>query len=438
MLIRFLVSNFLSFHDEIEFSMIPGKTRSLPNHVVKGENRYDLDILRGAVIYGPNASGKSNLIKAIDFARNMILVGTSGQEAIARQAFKLTRTSMEQPSKFVFEFKSADRAYGYGFELDARRIHSEWLYEIKRTTETMLFERTSTPSGETSVEFGKLPVKNKKEMEFLQYVAMGTRTNQLFLRESIDRNVKFFEAAYKWFDEKLVIVFPSSKFLRLGAIGRDHQLSKTIVQYLEQFGTGICGFGLVETNPEQVFPKEMISEMLKKMQKDPITLTVLNSDGERFIVEISPDAEVKAHKLMLKHKMGDCDEETLLEMHEESDGTQRLLDLLPFLTFAQGDKVFIVDELDRSLHPKLSRQFVSAFLQHENHSQLIVTTHESSLLDFDLLRRDEVWFIEKDQNGASSVYSLEEYTPRYDKDIEKGYLLGRFGAIPVLSHSALS
>ncbi|MEA3351143.1 MAG: AAA family ATPase, partial [Chloroflexota bacterium] len=114
----------------------------------------------------------------------------------------------------------------------------------------------------------------------------------------------------------------------------------------------------------------------------------------------------------------------------------RLLDLLPGLVNPDNeDKVFIVDELDRSLHPKLSYELIKLFLSNGvSESQLIATTHESHLLDQDLLRRDEIWFVEKDQNGASHVYSLEEYAPRYDKDIEKGYMMGRYGAIPVFGN----
>jgi AAA15 family ATPase/GTPase len=436
MLIRFQVSNFLSFHQEIEFSMISGKTRSLPHHVVKGENRYDLNILRSAAIYGPNASGKTNLIKAMDFARNLILAGTKAQEAIPRRPFKLARSAPEEPSKFAFEFKHGDRSFNYGFELDARRIQSEWLYEIKRTTETMLFERTTTKAGKTKVEFGRISTANNEERDFLQFVARGTRPNQLFLTECIERNVEHFDDAYRWFSERLLIIFPTTQYLMLGELGKKRKLSDRIVQILEGFGIGISGFELIEANPDLEFSEAFNAEMRKVIGKDPVTIAVARSDGERFIVQVSPEAEIKAQKLVLKHRMVDGGE-TPFEMSEESDGTRRLLDLVPVLTISQHNKVVVIDELDRSLHPSLSREFIRAFLDPESTSQLIVTTHDSTLLDFDLLRRDEIWFVEKDSAGASNVYSLEEFTPRFDKDIEKGYLLGRFGAVPIIKERAL-
>ncbi|MDQ7033693.1 MAG: AAA family ATPase [Anaerolineae bacterium] len=140
-------------------------------------------------------------------------------------------------------------------------------------------------------------------------------------------------------------------------------------------------------------------------------------------------------KITTAHKVEGEDNPIYLEVSEESDGTQRLFDIIPgLMDLIDGEKVFIIDELDRSLHPHLTRNILELFLKGKNNrSQLIVTTHEASLLNLDLLRRDEIWFIEKDRNGKSSAYSLEDFTPRKDKDIRKGYLLGRYGSIPFLS-----
>jgi AAA15 family ATPase/GTPase len=152
-----------------------------------------------------------------------------------------------------------------------------------------------------------------------------------------------------------------------------------------------------------------------------------------YIIAKSNNQELKISKLMLKHKVGGG-EETLMDTAEESDGTLRLMDIIPILYKREGhSQVFIIDELDRNLHPNLCYQLIQLFLvQEDSNSQLIVTTHESNLLTFNLLRRDEIWFVEKDPQGASVAYSLEEFTPRYDKDIQKGYILGRFGAIPII------
>ena len=435
MIIRFHVSNFLSFNDEIEFSMIPSKTQQHDGHIVTGEGRYGIDILKAAVIYGPNASGKSNLIKAMSFAKNLILEGTKARAAISRKPFKLDRSCSEKPTKFEFEFKQNSHNYVYGLELDSRRIYSEWLYEIKKTTEKMLFERITTADETTKVEFGVLRKNSpKKEREFLEFVAKGTRPNQPFLTESIERDVKFFVDVYDWFLETLVIIFPESIYVGLATgVKSSDLISKRLVYFLEQFGTGICGFSLDEIPPKEDIPEEVLSKARAKISESS-NVSLLGPNGHRYILALDENKELKVFKLMLKHKVVDCEDEVLMDTSEESDGTLRLMDLIPILYNLGGkDRVFVIDELDRSLHPTLSYELIHLFLQSaESQAQLIVTTHESGLLDLDLLRRDEIWFIEKDRFGASKIYSLEEFTPRYDSDIRKGYLLGRFGAIPMV------
>lgn len=433
MLIRFRVSNFLSFKDEIELSMLPGKAQQHPGHVIKtGEGRNDIRILRAGVVYGANASGKSNLVKAMGFARELIVGGTRLNQAIGVRPFKLDRACASQPARFEFELRHNARNYLYGFELDASKVRSEWLYELKKTTQVMLFERTTPNGDQTLVQFGALETSGKKERDFLDFVATGTRPNQLFLHESIERNVKQFEQVFRWFEKVLVIIYPETHL----HIDLDVQAENTqvMVQYLEQFGTGVCGFSLQPVSAESELPAEMLQDLARElktgrvgrvMQFGPLGI-------RRYRVLKNEHQELEVSKLMLKHHMGDSDEEVSLDIEEESDGTVRLMDLIPILTLGEGEsRVFVIDELDRSLHPNLCYKMIELFLARlVPTSQVIVTTHETNLLDLALLRRDEVWFVEKDQGGASHTYSLEEFTPRYDKDIQKGYLLGRFGAIP--------
>jgi len=436
MLIRFRVKNFLSFYDQVELSMIPGRVRMHKGHIITGNGKGGVDVLRSAIIYGANASGKSNLVKAMAFARDMILMGTHLKEAIPRKPFKLIQQAEGEPSRFEFEIQQETRAYGYGFELDSQRVHKEWLYELKKTTETMLFERETSPSGKTTVQFGKLKLQGQKEREFLEFVGMGTRPNQLFLTESMERDVDQFAEVVQWFLEKLVIIFPHSKYIPLGRAGADLDFGSRMVRYLEQLGTGICDFDLQDVNAEKEFPEDFLDAMVTVAQGEDRTTMILGPEDNRYVLDINKSGHIDARKLMLRHRMADGDEEALFEMHEESDGTRRMMDLLPTLGHpGEPGRVIVVDELDRSLHPALSYKLVALFLAAEGIcTQLIATTHEEHLLTFDLLRRDEIWFIEKNQQGASQLYSLEEFAPRYDKDIEKGYMQGRFGGIPVFGN----
>jgi hypothetical protein len=436
MLIRFRFTNFLSFKEQIEFSLIPGRMQQHPSHILSaGESRYDMDVLRAAVLYGANASGKSNLVKAISFARNFILKGSQPKESLPVKPFKLDRACLEQPSRFEFEFRHQERNYLYGFALTAQSVQEEWLYELKKTTETLIFERKTGPDGNALLEFGKIKAA-KKEKDLLHFVAQGTRPNQLFLRESIERNLKHFEAVYQWFAEVLVIVFPESRhlFRLLEQAGE----TQAIVDYLQAFDTGVCGYDVLPVQPKAEFPPEIVEELTKKLEPGGSLVVINQNNGQRYQFSKNQQQELIAMKLMLRHRMAGGEETVLMDSNEESDGTVRLLDLAPILAIPPDKpRVFIVDELDRSLHPAICYQLLQQFLAQPAKSQLIVTTHESNLLDFDLLRRDEIWFVEKDQGGASRVYSLEEFTPRYDKDIQKGYLLGRFGAIPVINRGML-
>ncbi len=439
MLIRFTTSNFLSFNDEIEFSMIPGKSRKHPHHIIKGRSRNNLNILKVGVVYGANASGKSNLIQAMSFAKHLIIEGTRPRKFIPIKRFQLDKGCDSKTSKFEFEFKSKGKYYLYGFELDIHKIHSEWLYEIGRTSEKMIFERKTTDNNETLIEFGNIEFKDKKERQFIEFTGIGTRYNQLFLTESIERGVKHFTDVDSWF-RSLTFIFPESLFNGLEiSIEEEDELKEHLLKLLQLFNTGISGIGFEEidfNNEVADFPDE-IREKLVENVDDENKVVIRGPNDKRFLLYRSGEDEIKVFKLITKHPIKGCSDEASLEISDESDGTRRLMELLPALIdMLTNDRVYIIDELDRSLHPTLSYKILELFLNNKlnQESQLIVTTHESSILNLKLLRRDEIWFVEKDNDGASSVYSLEEFTPRYDKDVRRGYLLGRFGAIPIVQN----
>jgi hypothetical protein len=431
MLIRFHVSNFLSFNEEVELSLIPGKTRRHLSHIVETQSGCGIDLLRTAIVYGPNASGKSNLVKAMEFAQKLVVQGTRIKAAISRTPFRLCRESDSRPSKFEFEFKYGKRCYIYGFMVDNQRVHEEWLYEIKKTVEDMLFERT-TSSDETKVDFGRVEFSNQEDRLLLDQVALRTRPNQLFITKCMEDNIKYFEDVYLWFN-KLIVIYPNSRFLPARIMAVNDNFRSSIVEYLTQFGTGICGINLEKVDPHTEIREEIIQLVKESIPPEAKNGALYDGDTDEQYLLSWTDNKLGAKKFTYKHKMTDCDRAVYFDIKDESDGTRRLLDLLPLLAgLTDKEKVIVIDELDRSLHPQLSYKLLELFLNNSSSkSQIIATTHEEHLLDQELLRRDEIWFVEKDQNGASHVYSLEEFAPRYDKNIEKGYLMGRFGAIPV-------
>ena len=438
MLVRFVTSNFLSFDEDVELSLIPGRTRKHRDHIVRDPAWNGIDLLRIAVIYGANASGKSNLVRAMDFARNLIVEGLKPKQSIPVKCHKLKKKCANSPSKFEFEFKRNNSYYLYGFELDVNIIHTEWLYKTTSKSQKLIYERKTTNDGEVLVNFGDLKFSDKKYREFINFVARGTRTNQLFLTESIQRNVKQFEEVFSWFDDVLKIVFPESKYMGKEFLpGTNYEISSSIINYLKQFDAGIenitFNHATFETDLGDM-PDNAKRNILSDL-KPGETVIVHTPEKQRFIIRMGKNNEIKIFRLMSIHKIKDTSEPVLFDIDYESDGTLRMLDLIPALiTMSETPAVFVIDELDRSLHPNLSKRLIQQFLslKPQQNSQMIVTTHESNTLDLNVLRRDEIWFTEKDESGATNLFSLEEFAPRYDKDIRKGYLLGRFGAIPLL------
>jgi uncharacterized protein len=434
MLIRFRVSNYLSFKDVVEFSMIPGRTKQHPKHVISNNLNNDINLLRAGIVYGANAAGKSNLVKAIWFAKNFILDGFPSRKVIPVTPFKLDKASLQQPSKFEFEIRIDGVDYLYGFEVDPEKVCAEWLHTIRKSTTVPLFERITDSQGKTHVEFSNMKL-GKKELEKLAIYGEGTPPTKSFLAESVERNRDVFKNVYEWF-KKLVVIYPESRydFITLDIIGKKTNINTNVmVDYLKKSGTGVCGFDTKRFSPDTEIPREVLADISKDLKPGEKASLIDSSEGNRYLISKDDQGEIVANKLMLKHKMADSDDDALFEPNEESDGTIRLMDLSPIVTNPDKEAgIYIIDELDRSLHPILCYQLIQDFLEKSSNSQLIVTTHESNLLNFNLLRRDEIWFVEKDQRGATALYSLEEFTPRYDRDIQKGYLLGRFGAIPIL------
>ena len=444
MLIRFTVENFLSFKDKVEFSMVAGRTRKHKDHIITSGKRNDIRLLKIGVIYGANASGKSNLIKAMAFAKELIVRGTRGKQSIPVIPYRFDNATEKKPSKFQFEVKYKTKLYIYGFEVDSERVHSEWLYEIRPASEKLIFERKTDLDGRTEIEFGSISLTTEHNREFLNFTASGTRPNQLFLTESMDRNISYFEDIYNWFDRALVLIFPNAKpgagvAMRFMENDEFKQKYRDILGLLD-LGINDIDLSEFDLDAETRLPNEIKKQIRQAILEIPQEFkekAVIHIPQFDILIVVESDNQFKAYKFMTVHQIEHESRKVLFELFEESDGTQRLFELVPALIdllHAERERVLVIDELDRRLHAHITYNILDIFLTNSANksSQMIITTHEASLLDLDKVRRDEIWFIEKDRTGASSVYSLEEFAPRFDMDIEKGYLNGRFGAIPIL------
>lgn len=492
MLIRFCVENFLSFRDEVEFSMVAGASDEHPDHVHEVR---DLRILKAGVIFGANASGKTNLIKAMSFAQEFITKGTLKTEGLSLTPFLLDSKSATKPSEFLFEIQCGiAQCFQYYFSVDSQRVHKESLYEMFPDSERMLFTRETDADGRTNVDIGAVNVlvtNEKKPFDFVRtfrpnelfLTAVNTVGNtglagdadpnnetnknpqkpdtRPFLRQTFATNfstvtsamspnrpeprISFLNIIYDWFDQTLSPVFPNSiptQGIGLG-IMKESNFKRRLRDAIDALDLGIDDFDFypIEFNPETDISeefKEYIRSHVEEIPQDSNERAIFNRPGSEVYLLVDADHQFSAYKLVTVHCVINETDDIAFDLSAESDGTRRLLALLPALFrlhSGQSDHVFVIDELDRSLHTHLTYNVLDQFLTNsvKGRSQLIVTTHDTGLLDFDLLRRDEIWFIEKDRWSSSTLFSLEEFKLPDNMNIQKGYLGGRFGAIPILS-----
>jgi AAA15 family ATPase/GTPase len=442
MIIRVRFENILSFNDEQEISLLPEKSSALSEHVIKANSRDDISILKSAIIYGANASGKSNLIKIIAFLKASVTRGIKPESSIPINAFKLSDKGQRRPSKIEIEFKTRGICYAYGLTFNSKIIIEEWLYKINRRTERKIFERSSTANS-TEVIFDKVKFKTAEEKQFAHFIGKGTPPNKTFMRESKERNIAHIEDinnAYNWFDTSLKILFPKTTVTGLEfQLAENKDLADSMTKFLSYFKTGISQLIKTEIDPFSDLldlPNDLVKEVSNTIGKDKRVVITSQDGSKSYAMEIDQDGELKAYKLNSIHinKKG---EKVTFELNEESDGTRRIIDFVPALIeLTKNESVYLIDEIDRSLHPMLSRAILKYFFEASStiSSQLIATTHESNLLDLDIIRKDEIWFVERDKDGSSKLYSLSDFKPRPDKDIKKGYLNGRYGAIPFFSN----
>lgn len=443
MLIRFSVENFLSFSDRQKFSMLPGKGSLKADHKTSKLN--GISVLKTAVLFGANASGKSNLIKAIDFGKKMVLKGNKPEKLIDYQKFRLDKQSNINDSRIEYEIQHKGKNYAYGFTFNHELIKEEWLYEIGAKKEVKIFERNYSNKENFDLNNILQKLKKEEEKQFLLFTAKGTPNNQLFLTEIRTRKVKENVSKIEdllnvidWFQNSLKVIFPDDKYnegLKF-ELKQDVELLTTFEEFLSYFDTGIDGVCLEKVDSENIdIPKpllEKIREDLLSKKSENVRASIISKGNTTYFLSVKND-EIVTEKFMTKHKVKNANNHEKFDTSDESDGTNRIMDFIPLLMdLLKGDNVFIIDEMERSLHPNLIYDLLDLFLSKSTqiNSQLILASHESSLLTQKLLRKDEIWFAVKDNYGATRLHSLEEYNVRFDKEIRKDYLLGRFKAIP--------
>jgi len=449
MLISFSVENFRSFYEEqtLEMSATTRAGAGHDNHCQKTSE--GIRLLPLAVLYGANGAGKSNLIKAMRYAAWMVLEGPRPGKPTAREAFG--NPGNDQPSGFDFRFLARNHIFRYGFRVTDTQVESEWLLVVLDGKEQVIYERTTSPEGKIIIECGHLlnqeaELQHSQVLAFAGFVSASGRINQLFLHsihENLDERAQgdWVGAALSWFSKSLTIIDPGEHFPALQrSLTISPDFSEFASRYLKSVSTGVEKLINVRTpdmpleRAREMIPMGLASNLTEADFNGPVIADFTLPDGSMMALSRGDSGGYFVHTIATTHQ-GVDEKPFELPLSAESDGTRRLLHLLPAIyPKTVGGEVVVIDEIDRSLHPILTRQFVEEFLKlaPDSKRQLVLTTHDTVLLDLELLRRDEIWFVEKNQASATSLYSLSDFPVRKDLRINKGYLQGRFGGIPFL------
>lgn len=448
MLLNFSISNFRSFHNTETFSMEAGKTRNFADRTTRVAHA---KVLKFKAVYGSNASGKSSLVKAFDFMQTAIVDGIPSSSVA--DYCRLYEENIARPSSFEVEVALNDTSYLYGFDvlLSESRFQTEWLYEGKGAKKRLIFTRDIRTQSFEIASFANSNAFNerlriyaddiKSDGTILFLKLMNQNKDALYTNDS---HIKVFQILYRWFRNKLSVNYPDDSITQYTYFF-DSQGSASAEKLLTRLDTGISKVSVYDEPTEKVMaqlPKpfaqsvlDNLNEQKQRHLKDAIDDTpavVVRSyvGHSMYLIELRGE-EVVCKTLKFNHKHSNA----LFTLRDESDGTIRLLDLIEVLLSNTQDMVYVIDEVNRCLHPLITKQFVSDFLDLavERNIQLIVTTHETSLMDLKLLRQDEIGFVEKrESDGCSRIFSLEDYGARFDKSIRNAYMKGQYDAVPKL------
>ncbi|MBN1547132.1 MAG: ATP-binding protein [Syntrophaceae bacterium] len=422
MLIEFSVANFRSFWEprKLSLSATPQKDL-LENNTFESPIAGLPRLLRSAVVYGPNAGGKSNLIRAMAFVKQFVVSSAKelqeGEE-IAVTPFPFNQLGPIQPSEFEVQFVQEGVRYQYGFAATKERVTNEWLIAYPEGRAQRWFERTFQPDADDyQWYFGSRFIGRKKQWQEM------TRSNALFLSTAIQWNSEQLKPVFTWF-QRLFVIGPSTLLTPTFSMNacRDAEKKKHILAFMNEADISISD---IQMETRDFSPGDIPSEMPEAVREE---------------IHRSMDGK-KMTRVGFIHPVDGGNSHVTLALEEESDGTRKLFAYAgPWLNILSQGRIIIADELDNSLHPKIMRFLLSMFHNGKTNpanGQLIFTTHDTSLLDQDFVRRDQVWFVEKDQSNASRLYPLTDFKPRAGEALERGYLNGRYGALPYISETVL-
>lgn len=415
MLVQFTVENYLSIRDKVYFSLEPSKDCEHPENLI---NKGDYSAVNTVAIYGANASGKSSLFKAITVALIMIRNSNNVQvtDKLPVVPFKFDLASRNKPTSFEFTFIAKDgKKYVYGFSATSDRIADEYLYCYHSAKPTLLFDLSE----------GEEPKFNRAYRVKLEAAFQMNTPNKLFLSTATTWNVECTKIPFEWLADSIDTF---TEVMDLSGVAFEKYRTDESREYI-QFTKELLMQADINISSVRVDAKEVVQGAVLPFQIIVQGKVIPPNESKHYDVEITT-----GHTVI--NENGEK-EEYQLTLQEESLGTQLLFFYGPLFkdAFEKG-KTIILDEIDKSMHPSLVKFILNLFRDpdmNKTGAQLIVTTHETCILSLDMFRRDQIYFTEKDaKTGVTDLYSLDEFSVRKTENIEKGYLMGRYGAIPFL------
>lgn len=422
MIIRFIVKNIYSFKEQTEFNLLPSsKTENLPHHKIK---RGNISFLRYSAIYGGNGVGKTNLIKAISLLEDIVVKGEIPNFDGVK--FRIGGDKIAEPITLGVEFIVRQQTYFYTITFDKGQVLYEYLAKtIKDKNDRIIFERYYSEDGIHKIDFGNESITDSDKISYSKVISKYDVAINVLAQKFADEFGEI-KLVYDWFDKDLAIIIPTTK---VGGIAHIFDVKESIRFFANEFINNLnIGISDIKVRKQKV-EKDNLPEKIQE---------ALNSEGNHTFVErgneqisfVKEEGEVYMKRVITSHNNTD------FHLGEESDGTRRLFDYIPAIeNIITDEKVYIIDEIERSIHPLLIKEIISKLALSENvKGQLIFTTHETNLLDQSILRPDEIWLTEKNKEGATEIYPLSDFKIHNTINIENGYLSGRYGGIPILSN----
>lgn len=435
MLIQVNVQNFKSFNELNSLNLIASnKLRKQKERLYESDT---ISLLKSTVIYGSNASGKSNFVEVLRFMKECVM-----NQEIPIESYnwycRNHEDNKEKISSFSVQLLLNEDCYEYGFDaiLNTQTIKDEWIVDLNK--KKILYQRNNDGKPLNGLNLGR---EDRMRMEiYLDDFLHNDKS--LFLTE-MNRNKSFdkdselsvYHRIYNWFVKDLNVVLPDMPLTKFSYYYDESTLSN-IKKIVRSFDTGIEDIEIKNMSEEQLqnkigisLYKDVINELKKNVQKQGQELNLsMRSKKEFFNINMNDNYDLEIKTLCFKHGQSMLD----FEFCEESDGTKRVFDFLDILLNKNQNSVYVIDEMERSLHPNLFNRLIELLNEYQKQSniQVIFTTHESSIMKQDLFRRDQIWFIERNKDNDSRIYSLDTFNERFDKKISKAYLEGRYGAIP--------